>query len=114
MFPLNDHTRGYFNAHRLSKMKKDAILINATRGEAVDQDALYTALKEGVIAAAGLDVTTPEPLPTDSPLFSLPNCTIFPHIGSATVATREKMALMAAENIVAVATGKPIPFQAKL
>lgn len=114
MFPLNDHTRGYFNTARLAMMKKDAILINATRGEAVDQEDLYQALKSGTILAAGLDVTTPEPLPTDHPLLTLPNCTIFPHIGSATVATREKMALMAAENIAAFATGKPVPFQAKL
>jgi len=114
MFPLNEHTKGYFNAARLSAMKKDGILINATRGEAVVQDDLYQALKSGTILAAGLDVTTPEPLPTDSPLLTLPNCTIFPHIGSATVATREKMALMAAENIVAFAAGKPVPFQAKL
>ena len=95
-------------------MKKDAIFINATRGEVVVQDDLVDALRTGVIAAAGLDVTVPEPLPTDHPLFKLPNCVILPHIGSATVATREQMATTAAANIVAFATGKPVPFKAKL
>jgi phosphoglycerate dehydrogenase-like enzyme len=62
-----------------------------------------------VIAAAGLDVTTPEPLPPDHPLLRLPNCVVLPHIGSATIATREKMALMAAENLIAGVRGEPLP-----
>ena len=70
-------------------MKSTAVLVNTARGEVVDQDALHEALREGEIFAAGLDVTTPEPLPTDSPLLDLPNCVILPHIGSATVHARE-------------------------
>eukprot|EP00802_Teleaulax_amphioxeia_P017902 Tamp_18072.p1 GENE.Tamp_18072~~Tamp_18072.p1 ORF type:complete len:337 (-),score=57.78 Tamp_18072:259-1269(-) len=102
MFPLNENTRGFFNMQRFRMMKPSAILINATRGEAVNQEDLYTALSQGVIAGAGLDVTTPEPLPTNSPLLTLRNCVIFPHIGSASVATREKMAVMAADNLVSL------------
>ncbi|KAJ1484917.1 D-isomer specific 2-hydroxyacid dehydrogenase [Baffinella frigidus] len=78
MFPLTPATTGYFNASRFKQMKKSAILINATRGEAVNQEDLAAALKNGDIAGAGLDVTTPEPLPTDSPLLSFPNCVILP------------------------------------
>jgi len=114
MFPLNDATSGFFNLSRFKMMKKDAIFINATRGEVVEQQDLYTALSTGEIAAAGLDVTVPEPIPLDSPLLTLPNCVVLPHIGSATVATREEMASMAAANIVAMAGGKPLPFMAKL
>ncbi len=90
-------------------MKPTAILINTSRGPVVDQEALYQALKRGQIAAAGLDVTTPEPLPVDHPLFSLPNCVVLPHIGSASIATRLQMALMAAENLIAGVEGKPLP-----
>ena len=75
----------------------------------MDQQALYEALRDGVIAAAGLDVTTPEPLPADNPLLSLPNCVVLPHIGSATRATRLRMAQMAADNLVAGAQGLPLP-----
>ena len=75
----------------------------------------HTCLPRSVCAyVTYVSLTNPEPLPVDSPLLSLPNCVIFPHIGSATVATREKMALMAAENIAAFAAGKPVPYQAKL
>ena len=80
-------------------MKRTAVLINTSRGPVVDQDALYQALASGQIAAAGLDVTTPEPLPADHPLFSLSNCVVLPHIGSASIATRLQMALMAADNL---------------
>jgi len=114
MFPLNAATTGFFNMQRFKMMKRSAILINATRGEAVNQEDLLIALKDGLIGGAGLDVTTPEPLPPDSPLLALGNCVIFPHIGSATVATREKMAVMAADNLVAYAMGRKIPYQAKL
>lgn len=87
-------------------MKKTAILINAARGPVVDTDALVTALRDGDIFAAGLDVTDPEPLPADHPLVSLPNCTVVPHIASATVATRDDMATLAARNLLAVLTGE--------
>jgi glyoxylate/hydroxypyruvate reductase len=107
--PYNQATHHLINANTLAQMKRNAILINTSRGGTVDQDALYTALKKGQIAAAGLDVTTPEPLPTDHPLLTLPNCVVLPHIGSASVATRTKMALMAAENLIAGVQGQPLP-----
>jgi glyoxylate/hydroxypyruvate reductase len=90
-------------------MKRTAILINTSRGGTVDQEALYQALVSGDIAAAGLDVTTPEPLPTDHPLLELSNCVILPHIASASYATRAKMAVLAAKNIVAGVKGEPLP-----
>ena len=107
--PLNAQTKGLVNADYLHQMKPTAMLINTTRGGVVDQDALYQALRSGQIAAAGLDVTTPEPLPTDHPLLTLPNCVILPHIGSASIATRTQMALMAAENVIAGVSGQPLP-----
>ena len=107
--PLNDATRHLFGAGAFSAMKPTAILINTSRGPVVDQEALYQALKRGQIAAAGLDVTTPEPLPVEHPLFSLPNCVVLPHIGSASIATRLQMALMAAENLIAGVEDRPLP-----
>jgi phosphoglycerate dehydrogenase-like enzyme len=106
---LTEATYHLFNAAAFRKMKRSAILVNTSRGPVVDQEALYAALVGGRIAAAGLDVTTPEPLPVDHPLFSLPNCVILPHIGSASVATRQQMAMMAAENLVAGLSGQPLP-----
>jgi lactate dehydrogenase-like 2-hydroxyacid dehydrogenase len=111
--PLNERTRGLFNAAAFARMKADAVLVNTSRGPVVDQDALYTALTSGEIAAAGLDVTTPEPLPPDQPLLTLPNCIILPHIGSATTATREQMALMAADNLLAGVRGQPLTNEVK-
>ena len=107
--PLNDQTRSLFSAEAFRKMKPTAILINTSRGGVVDQEALYEALAQGEIAAAGLDVTDPEPLPADHPLVSLDNCVILPHIGSATVATRTKMAVMTTENLLAGVEGRPLP-----
>jgi len=107
--PLNAATRHLFDAAAFARMKSGAILINTSRGGVVDQDALYTALSTGQIAATGLDVTTPEPLPPDHPLLALSNCVVLPHIGSASVATRTRMAVMAAENLVAGVTGQPLP-----
>lgn len=86
-------------------MKPSAILVNTARGAVVDPDALYQALREGVIAYAALDVTDPEPLPKDHKLMGLPNCLVVPHVGSASVATRERMAVMAAENLIAAVYG---------
>jgi glyoxylate reductase len=103
---LNESTRKLFNAERLAKMKKTAYLINAARGPIVDTDALYDALKSGQIAGAALDVTDPEPLPSDHPLLQLNNCIVCPHIASASVRTRTNMAKLAAENIVNVLDGK--------
>src|SRR5690606_25553199 len=98
--PLTADTRHLIDADALRKMKRTALLINTSRGPVVDQEALYAALVDGMIAGAGLDVTTPEPLPTDHPLLTLPNCVVLPHIGSATVATRQRMATIAAENLI--------------
>jgi lactate dehydrogenase-like 2-hydroxyacid dehydrogenase len=107
--PYNAQTHHLINRSTLSRMQPTAILINTTRGGVVDQEALWDALSAGTIAAAGLDVTTPEPLPVDHPLLSLPNCVILPHLGSATIATRTRMALMAADNLIAGVTGVPLP-----
>jgi phosphoglycerate dehydrogenase-like enzyme len=75
----------------------------------VEPKALYQALSTGRIAGAGLDVTDPEPIPPDDPLLSLENAVIVPHIGSASVATRTKMAVMAAQNLIAGLRGEPLP-----
>lgn len=107
--PLSPETRHLINADRLRKMKPTATLINASRGDVVDQEALIEALRRGVIAYAGLDVMTPEPIPDDHPLLSLPNATVLPHIGSASTPTREKMATMAAENLLAGLRGDRLP-----
>ncbi len=107
--PLTAETRHLIDATALGKMKRSALLINTSRGPVVDQDALFAALVDGTIAGAGLDVTTPEPLPTDHPLLTLPNCVVLPHIGSATVATRQRMAAIAADNLVAGVLGRPLP-----
>jgi glyoxylate reductase len=90
-------------------MKPTAVLVNASRGGVVDPEALYQALQAGEIGYAALDVTEPEPIPEDHPLLSLPNCIVVPHIGSASVATRTKMATMAAENLLAGLRGEPLP-----
>lgn len=107
--PLNNATRHAFNAESFAKMKPEAVFINTSRGEVVDQDALYDALSSGKIAAAGLDVTTPEPLPPSHKLFALDNCVILPHIGSATVKTRRAMADIATQNLAAGVLGHELP-----
>lgn len=106
---LNEKTRHLINAAALAKMKHSAILINSARGPIVDPNALYDALKSGKIAAAALDVTEPEPIPSDSPLVKLPNCLIVPHIASASITTRAKMAEMAAANVIAGIRGDKLP-----
>lgn len=107
--PLNEETKEMFNDAAFNKMKPNAILVNVARGGIVDQPALIEALKQGKIFGAGLDVMTPEPLPTDSPLLSLPNCVLLPHVGSATIKTRTAMAILAAENLIAGLEGTPMP-----
>jgi glyoxylate reductase len=106
---LNEKTRGLFNAERFGKMKRTAVFVNTARGPIVDQKALYQALKDGVIFAAGLDVTDPEPPASDDPLLTLPNVIVAPHIASATVGTRDAMARICAENLIAGVTGQPLP-----
>lgn len=106
---LSPVTRRLINAETLAMMKPTAVLVNTSRGPVVDQVALATALREGVIWAAALDVTDPEPIPMDDPLVALDNCLIVPHIASASRATRGKMAEMAAANLVAGVRGEPLP-----
>ncbi|KTF95136.1 hypothetical protein cypCar_00008772 [Cyprinus carpio] len=97
-----------------SKMKKTSIFINTSRGAVVNQEDLFEALSSGQIAAAGLDVTTPEPLPTSHPLLTLKNCVVLPHIGSATYSTRGVMSALTANNLLAGLTGSEMPSELKL
>jgi glyoxylate reductase len=108
--PLTETTRRMINSATLKLMKPTSILINAARGPMVDTNALIQALREGWIAAAALDVTDPEPLPPSHPLFTLPNCLIVPHIGSATENVRHRMAEMACDNLLAGLDNRPLPF----
>ena len=106
---LTPETHHFINRQTLAKMKPSAMLVNASRGPVVDTEALYEALKNGVIAAAALDVTDPEPLPGNHPLLQLPNCLVVPHIASGSYATRGAMARIAAENVLAGLQGQPLP-----
>ena len=108
--PLVPETRHLIDDEALQRMRSDAILINAARGEIVDTEALVRALEEGWIAGAALDVTDPEPLPADHPLVDMRNCIVVPHIGSATVHARNRMAEMAAENLLAGLQGERLPY----
>jgi len=107
--PLTQQTYHLIDAQALARMKPTAILINTARGPVVDPQALYQALKEQRIFAAALDVTDPEPIPPDSPLLELDNLIVVPHIASASRSTREKMATMAAENLIAGIKGIQLP-----
>lgn len=106
---LTPETQGLCDKAFFSKMKNTAVLVNTSRGAVVNQEDLYEALKNGQIAAAGLDVTTPEPLPTDHPLLTLKNCVVLPHIGSATYSTRGIMSSLAARNLLAGLQGTDMP-----
>jgi glyoxylate reductase len=101
-----EETHHLIGERELGIMKPTSILINTARGPVVDADSLIRALESGEILAAGLDVTDPEPLPADHPLVSLPNCVVLPHIGSATVQSRDAMAVLAANNLIAVLAGR--------
>jgi phosphoglycerate dehydrogenase-like enzyme len=103
---LTPQTRGLIGRRELDLMKESAILINTGRGPLVDQKALYEALKSGRIAGAAVDVTDPEPISADDPLLALDNLVIAPHIASASVATRGRMAMLAAENLLAALAGR--------
>lgn len=107
--PLTDRTRGLFDERAFRAMKRTAILVNTARGPIVDQSVLYRACSERWIGGAGLDVFEKEPVPLDEPILTLPNVTTLPHIGSATVRSREGMARKAAENLLAALEGKRPP-----
>jgi glyoxylate reductase len=106
---LNAQTKGLFSRDQFARMKPTAVFVNTARGPIVDQEALAAALRNKTIFAAGLDVTDPEPLPPGHELYRLPNCIVAPHIASATVHTRNEMARICAENLIAGLTGKPLP-----
>lgn len=105
LIPYSPEVHYLIGDRELKRMKKSAILINTARGGIVDEQALYRALKNGEIWAAGLDVFEKEPVDMDSPLLTLPNIVTLPHIGSASEATRIRMADMAAENLIQVLQG---------
>jgi glyoxylate reductase len=109
--PLTPETRGLIDTEALARMKPSAYLVNTARGPVVDTAALAASLHAGGIAGAALDVTDPEPLPGDHPLLDAPNLIVLPHLGSATHATREKMADMAVDNLLAGLAGEPMPHQ---
>jgi glyoxylate reductase len=106
---LTDETHHLIGADALRAMKPTSVLVNTSRGPVVDTNALASALDDGQIFAAGLDVTDPEPLPASHPLVRLPNCIVVPHIASASRVTRGKMAAMAAANLLAGVRGERLP-----
>jgi glyoxylate reductase len=110
--PLTDETRHLMGEAEFARMKDTAYFVNTSRGGTVDQAALTRALQEGQIAGAGLDVTDPEPLPADDPLLQAPNLVVVPHVGSATVRTRSRMADMAVDNLLAALAGEEMPHRA--
>lgn len=107
--PLSPETHHLFSDRVFTQMKSSAILINTARGSIVEPDALYKALSQNQIAAAAIDVTDPEPIPMDSPLLSLENLIITPHIGSASLQARQKMASIAIANLIAGLQGERLP-----
>jgi glyoxylate reductase len=106
---LNATTRGLFNREQFRKMKPTAVFVNTARGPIVVEKDLIEALKNGVIFAAGLDVTDPEPPDPASELLHLPNLIVAPHIASATVGTRNAMAEICANNLLAGLSGQALP-----
>jgi glyoxylate reductase len=108
--PLTPETTNLIGTRELGLMKPTGILLNLARGPVVNHDALFAALSSRRIAAAGLDVTAPEPLPRDHPLLGLPNLVITPHLGSASNRTRARMLQMTVENLRAGLKGEPLPW----
>ena len=106
---LTKETHHLISSKQFELMKRTGILVNTSRGPIVDNMALYEALRSKKIAYAGLDVTEPEPLPADHPLLTLDNVIVVPHIASASVASRTKMGLMAADNLIAGLKGEMLP-----
>lgn len=111
--PLGPETRGLIGREQLRLMKSSAILVNVARGGVLDTDAITQALTERWIYAAALDVTEPEPLPRHHPLLTLDNLVIAPHLGSATLQTRQKMAEVSVENLLLGLENKPLKHQVK-
>jgi glyoxylate reductase len=109
---LAKETERLIDAGALARMKPGAILVNTTRGPVVDEAALVQALTSGRLAAAGLDVYEREPLPSGSPLLALPNVVLLPHVGSASVATRTRMADLTVANLLAALAGEAMPHEA--
>lgn len=105
---LNAETHGMFDASAFARMKKTAIFVNSARGPIHNQRDLFEALRNGEIFAAGLDVTDPEPIRAHDPLVGLPNCVLVPHVGSATVSSRNGMAEIAADNLLAGLRAQPL------
>ncbi|HZG72577.1 MAG TPA: NAD(P)-dependent oxidoreductase, partial [Chondromyces sp.] len=112
--PGSDETRHLIGEAEFKRMKSNAVFINASRGTNVDEKALYEALKSKEIWGAGLDVFEVEPISSDHPLLTLPNVTVLPHIGSASIKTRIKMSVMTAENLIAGLTGRELPFKVNI
>ncbi|WP_040758571.1 2-hydroxyacid dehydrogenase [Sporosarcina newyorkensis] len=106
LVPYSEETKGLIGAKELAQMKETAILINVARGGIVDEEALFEALHTKKIRAAGLDVFETEPVPLDHPLLTLPNVTVLPHIGSATVQTRLAMMKLNEQALQAWAQGE--------
>ncbi|MCY1021182.1 2-hydroxyacid dehydrogenase [Pyxidicoccus sp. MSG2] len=107
--PLSPETRHWLGRAELAAMKPGALLVNTARGGVVDQEALIEALRDGRLGGAALDVMDPEPLPAASPLMTLPNVLLAPHIASASHATRGRMASMAVDNLLAALEGRRPP-----
>ena len=106
--PLTKETKGLINAEALKAMKQGSYLINIARGEVVDTEALIEALNSKQLAGAGLDVTSPEPLPKGHPLWSTPNVVITPHMASNSVVTDTRRAALFRENLRRFASGEPL------
>ncbi len=109
--PLTGETRCLIDGGAFAKMKPTATLVNVSRGPVVVTDELVTALESKQIAAAALDVTDPEPLPRDHPLLTMDNVVLAPHLGSATVQTRDRMAEMSVANLMAGLADQPLPWR---
>jgi glyoxylate reductase len=105
--PLTPETRHMFDDEAFARMKPVAVFVNTSRGAVVDEGALHRALETTRIAAAAIDVAEQEPLAKHDPLLRLPNLLVTPHIASASVATRERMATIAVDNVLAALTGRP-------
>ena len=111
---LSDDTRGRFNLEVFRQMKRSSIFINTARGPIHNEPDLLKALQEKMIWGAGLDVTDPEPMRPDNPLLNLPTVCILPHVGSATIETRNAMSRLAAENVIAGLKGERLPYPVNL